>query len=63
MAQLGDIDRTAFKEIAQNSFVEYTRQEVERLREIADELKKIAVTAKKRQQDKLAEHFDPPKAS
>jgi ribosomal protein S7 len=61
--QISDIERGAFREIDQNSFVEYTEQEVQRLREIAVELRNIVEAAKKRQHDNMEDQFDPLKAS
>jgi predicted P-loop ATPase/GTPase len=44
-----DFDRNAFAEVGSNTFLNYKPSEADRLREIAEELRKIVADAKKRQ--------------
>jgi hypothetical protein len=46
MAQLTDLERGAFREIGDNSFLNYSEGAIKRLREIAVEILQIAADAK-----------------
>jgi hypothetical protein len=48
MAQLADVDRSPFREIGNNSFLEFSDDEVHRLIEIATELQWIIIAGRKR---------------
>ena len=48
MAIITDFDRNVFTEVGSNSFLNYEPSEADRLREIAQELRKIVADAKKR---------------
>jgi hypothetical protein len=48
MAIITDFDRNVFTEVGSNSFLNFESSEADRLREIAQELRKIVADAKKR---------------
>jgi hypothetical protein len=48
---INDFDRTAFAEIGQNSFAEYSDEQLQRLSELATELRAISSAAQKRAHD------------
>ena len=52
MAQLADVDRSPFREIGNNSFLEFSDDEVHRLIEIAIELQSIIIAGRKRIKDR-----------
>ena len=51
MPPINDFDRTAFAEIGQNSFAEYSDEQLQRLSELATELRAISSAAQKRAHD------------
>jgi hypothetical protein len=61
--QISDIDRGAFWEIGNNSFLDYADADADRLQVIANELRQIVGRAKKQQHEKIEDQFNPLKAS
>jgi hypothetical protein len=51
MAQREDVDRSAFREIGNNSFLDFSDDEARRLIEIATELQAIIIEGRKRIRD------------
>ncbi len=56
MRHLEDIERSPFREIGNNSFLEFSDDELKRLAEIGTELKLIIVAAQKRIKDRIEQH-------